>query len=152
MSQPETEITSSKNMTEVRTLSELSLLLKQEMGIEGLETANVGKIQNILASYMPSKNDWEKYAMVSEGKYTRNLVDDGNGKFNLMVLCWDKGVSSAIHDHSNSHCLVKVLSGNLVESLYDWPKSQEEHHPLSVKSELTFNSNQVSYMHGIFYD
>ncbi len=23
--------------------------------------------------------------------YTRNLVDDGNGKFNVMVLCWNGG-------------------------------------------------------------
>ena len=21
-------------------------------------------------------------------RYTRNLVDEGNGKFNLMILCW----------------------------------------------------------------
>lgn len=25
------------------------------------------------------------------GRYTRNLVDEGNGKFNLMILCWGEG-------------------------------------------------------------
>lgn len=24
-------------------------------------------------------------------RYTRNLVDEGNGKFNLIVLCWGEG-------------------------------------------------------------
>ncbi|EGV95512.1 Autophagy-related protein 12 [Cricetulus griseus] len=24
-------------------------------------------------------------------RYTRNLVDQGNGKFNLMILCWGEG-------------------------------------------------------------
>lgn len=151
MSKERTEITSFKNADQVRTLSELSLLLKQEMGTDGLENADIAKIQSILTSYTPSKYDWQKYAMVCEGKYTRNLVDDGNGKFNLMVLCWDQGVSSAIHDHSNSHCLVKVLEGSLVESLYDWPKSQGETKSLSLKRESTFDCNQVTYMHGIYY-
>ena len=25
------------------------------------------------------------------GSYTRNLVDDGNGRFNVMLLCWNMG-------------------------------------------------------------
>lgn len=24
-------------------------------------------------------------------RYTRNLVDEGNGKFNVIVLCWGEG-------------------------------------------------------------
>ena len=36
-------------------------------------------------------------------RYTRNLVDEGNGKFNLIVLCWGEGqgryVSSCVVIH-----------------------------------------------------
>ena len=35
--------------------------------------------------------DWKKYVNFDPYKYTRNLVDDGNGKFNLIVLCWSEG-------------------------------------------------------------
>jgi len=42
---------------------------------------------------MPQSNpaDWKKYANFDPYKYTRNLVDDGNGKFNLLVLAWGEG-------------------------------------------------------------
>ena len=35
-------------------------------------------------------------------------MDEGNGKYNLIVLCWDSGQGSAIHDHADSHCFMKV--------------------------------------------
>ena len=47
-------------------------------------------------------------AYLSVNRYTRNLVDEGNGKFNLMLLCWGEGHSSAVHDHSDAHCFMKV--------------------------------------------
>lgn len=50
-------------------------------------------------------------------RYTRNLVDEGNGRFNLMVLCWGEGHGSAIHDHANAHCIMKILQGELCEVL-----------------------------------
>ena len=54
--------------------------------------------------------------------YTRNLVDAGNGKYNLMILCWNEGHASAIHDHADSHCFMKMLKGQLMETRYAWPK------------------------------
>lgn len=59
-------------------------------------------------------------------RYTRNLVDAGNGKFNLMILCWGNGHGSAIHDHADSHCFMKMLAGSLSEVRYAWPKEQSE--------------------------
>lgn len=53
------------------------------------------------------------------------MVDAGNGKFNLMILCWGPGHGSAIHDHSDSHCMMKMLSGQLSEVRYAWPKAQD---------------------------
>nr|CAD7431893.1 unnamed protein product [Timema monikensis] len=55
-------------------------------------------------------------------RYTRNLVDQGNGKFNLMILCWGEGHGSAIHDHADSHCFMKVLQGSLSEVRFSWPE------------------------------
>lgn len=52
-------------------------------------------------------------------------MDAGNGKFNLMILCWGPGHGSAIHDHADSHCFMKILSGSLAEVRFAWPQAQE---------------------------
>ena len=52
------------------------------------------------------------------------MVDSGNGKFNLMTLCWGEGHGSAIHDHANAHCFMKVLEGRFkivfLINMYFW--------------------------------
>ncbi|ROT68817.1 cysteine dioxygenase [Penaeus vannamei] len=58
-------------------------------------------------------------------KYTRNLVDEGNGKFNLMLLCWGPSHTSTIHDHADAHCFMKMLAGSLQEVRFEWPKGEE---------------------------
>jgi cysteine dioxygenase len=44
-------------------------------------------------------------------------------RFVAMLLCWEKGQGSPIHDHAGSSCWVKVLSGELLEVLYESPGS-----------------------------
>lgn len=38
-----------------------------------------------------------------------------------MILCWGESHSSTIHDHSDSHCFMKMLQGHLVETRYEMP-------------------------------
>lgn len=42
-----------------------------------------------------------------------------------MILCWGPGHGSAIHDHADAHCMMKMLSGQLSEVRYAWPKVQD---------------------------
>lgn len=109
-----------KNIPKAADLKELCEILHAEMKTEGLECADVPRLQEILAAYQSNANDWQKFAMFDEGRYTRNLVDDGNGKFNLMILCWAKGARSPIHDHANAHCLLKV---RLISNIRSWKES-----------------------------
>lgn len=78
------------------------------------------------------KKIWLIFCFIFSHRYTRNLVDEGNGKFNLLILCWGEGHSSAIHDHADSHCFMKMLQGELCEVRYAWPKG----HPQNNKMEL----------------
>lgn len=55
------------------------------------------------------------------------MVDAGNGKFNLMIVCWGEGHGSAIHDHAGTHCFMKMLQGELREIRYDWPTVADDH-------------------------
>ena len=79
------------------------------------DKVNVEEVEDLLASYKSNPKDWKRFAKFDKFKYTRNLVHEGNGKFNLMLLCWAEGNQSSIHDHANAHCFVKVLDGQLRE-------------------------------------
>ncbi|XP_008941038.1 PREDICTED: cysteine dioxygenase type 1 [Merops nubicus] len=82
---------------------------------------------------------------LSRSRYTRNLVDSGNGKFNLMILCWGEGHGSSIHDHADSHCFMKILQGNLKETLFEWPEKKGNGEMIR-KSERVLRENQCAYI------
>lgn len=48
----------------------------------------------------------------SEKFYTRNLIYK-NERFELMVLCWDRGQVSKIHNHADQMCWMTVPVGKL---------------------------------------
>ncbi|KAJ1969187.1 hypothetical protein IWQ62_000783 [Dispira parvispora] len=114
--------------------------IRYELGDNGLDSAgvDVGRIQALMAAYSSNRTDWAQYAWFDKYRYTRNLVDDGNGQFNLLILAWGPNHHSAIHDHSHSHCIMKVLDGSLVESQYYWPENttQEE------RGRIAFSENE----------
>ena len=43
-----------------------------------------------------------------------------------MIICWNEGQSSTIHDHADSHCFMKVLKGSLNEIKYSWPEDDSD--------------------------
>ena len=75
-----------------------------------------------------------------------NFNQDGNGKYNLIIQCWGPGQESIIQDHSNGHCIFKMLHGNLVESVYEIPTGQQNYDlPLKLKKEESYQVNTVGY-------
>ncbi|RUP51266.1 RmlC-like cupin domain-containing protein, partial [Jimgerdemannia flammicorona] len=92
-------------------LSELVSALKEELGSDGgldSDHVDVNRVLSVMEAYKSNATDWHKYALFDRSRaYTRNLVDDGNGKFNLIVLAWTEGQGSPIHDHAGSHCIMK---------------------------------------------
>lgn len=90
-------------------------LIEQLLEIFEDDDVNIEEVESLLASYKSDPKDWKKFAKFDKFKYTRNLVHEGNGKFNLMLLCWAEGNQSSIHDHADAHCFVKVLDGGLRE-------------------------------------
>ncbi|WPG99028.1 Hypothetical protein R9X50_00183300 [Acrodontium crateriforme] len=128
------------------------------------------ELKKVMAEYVSRDEQWEKYAFADHSRaYTRNLVDRGNGKSNLLILVWTPGKSSPIHDHANAHCVMKILSGSLTETIYGWPCERSsdpaecastsgtdhtcpsragdlEPHALCVKRSTTYERDQVTYM------
>ena len=97
-------------------------------------------------------------------RYTRNLVDMGNDRFNLMALCWGEGHGSSVHDHSDAHCFVKVLDGQLKETMFDWPTGLQtqqpadstdleeitKHEPLTETGVNYYDKDGVTYINGLW--
>lgn len=83
-------------------------------------------------------------------RYTRNLIDEGNGKYNILLLCWAESQGSSIHDHSNSHCFMKCLDGELQETRYEWPAitDDDQDQEMVVKSRGFLKKNEVAYING----
>lgn len=49
--------------------------------------------------------------------YQRNVIDCTD-TFELVVICWDPGQKTAIHDHGSSDCAFRVIEGAVTETIY----------------------------------
>ncbi|KAL6723111.1 hypothetical protein Aduo_018149 [Ancylostoma duodenale] len=125
------------------TLNELIAKLRQ---IFADDKVDVAEVMRVMESYKSNPADWGQFAVFDEHKYTRNLVDVGNGKYNLMILCWGPGMGSSVHDHTDAHCFVKILDGSLLETKYEWPDDNDHEAPLRKIETNRFDENGVSYM------
>ncbi|PIG68927.1 cysteine dioxygenase [Aspergillus arachidicola] len=95
----------------------------------GLDSDDVDplNIQRLMDQYTSNPEEWQPFALSDLSKsYTRNLIDEGNGKSNL------------------------VLKGSLQETLYSWPDQSKLEHgqisPPQIRRETTYGENQVTYM------
>ncbi|ETN45792.1 uncharacterized protein HMPREF1541_09625 [Cyphellophora europaea CBS 101466] len=128
----------------------LSDVLGPSSGINSADV-NPQDLINLMSIYTSNEKEWQHYAFADPSRnYTRNLVDKGNGKSNLLIVVWNPGKGSPIHDHADAHCVMKVLKGTLKETLYDMPLQAEEKDgirtPPQVVKETIYDNNQVTYI------
>ena len=68
----------------------------------------------LLATYAREHRDWRDYVFFSGERYTRNLVHRDKA-YELLLLCWEEGQESPIHNHDQQSCWMAVLDGELEE-------------------------------------
>lgn len=110
------------------------------------DTADIDKIRAALEAYTSDPQDWEEFAHWNDHTYTRNLIDEGNAKYNLILLCWNNGQASSIHDHAGSHCFMKCLDGTLSEELYSCPDEVEVGKELKPRKVSELKTDGVCYI------
>nr|XP_022308663.1 cysteine dioxygenase type 1-like isoform X1 [Crassostrea virginica]XP_022308664.1 cysteine dioxygenase type 1-like isoform X2 [Crassostrea virginica] len=103
-------------------LTQLQEDLRRELG-NGLTDEAVEAVKRLLSKYKSNPKDWQDKEKWSDVKYTRTLLDRGNGHYNLMTLCWNTGQESPIHNHPDSHCFMKTLQGTVHEEVYKKPNT-----------------------------
>jgi hypothetical protein len=86
--------------------------------------------------------DYQHFAHFNPSKhYTRNLIATDNTSYTLLLLCWNAGKSSPIHDHPCDGCWMRVVTGSVHECRY---KQNSDNGSLTCVSDTIYN--------GTFYD
>lgn len=84
---------------------------------------------------------FENFCSWSNESYTRNCIVE-NEKFELLLLCWEKGQKTPIHYHGNEECWVKIIEGEFRETLYNVDDAAE----LKTVKSTTLKTGDTSYM------
>jgi cysteine dioxygenase len=131
--------------TQPNSLNELIELIYQAFATNEVD---VDYVNTIMTNYKGNIKEWAPYMKFQPNKYTRNLVDAGNGKFNVMILCWAESQGSSIHSHSNSHCFMKCIQGKLVETKYAWPSNEDvaKEEPMHIIRRTELAEGDVAYI------
>ena len=66
-----------------------------------------------------------------------------NEKFNIILLVWNPGKESPIHDHPCNGCWVRVLENSVQEVVYE----KNENESLSLTADNVYTEGGVTWMH-----
>jgi cysteine dioxygenase len=151
-------------------LEDLVQDIKAHLGESGgISSADVDNeyLISLAKKYISDPNDWARYFYNDSSKaYTRNAIENINQKANIvsiilghirppfktneplkLLLVWNPGKGSPIHDHANAHCIMKVLAGTLQETVYEIPDQGSScPGPLEIKSDSRHTMNDVAYI------
>ena len=96
---------------------------------------------NIIRSMNIPSSVFNNYCSWSDDSYTRNCIVD-NEKFEVILLCWEPGQKTPIHDHGGEECWVAVIEGEFKETIYQLNNDDE----LKVVKSAIAKTNDVTYM------
>jgi cysteine dioxygenase len=95
-------------------------------------------------------DDVRDFVKFDPSRYRRNLVAEGPW-YSLLVLCWRSGQRSPIHDHAQSACAFKVLTGVCSETVFGYsacgqvyPLHTEDRPVGSIVATQDADTHQVS--------
>jgi len=106
-------------------------------------------VRGLMSRYDSSMNEWKRFEFWDEKvNYTRNLIATDNKTFTLMLLCWNPGKFSPVHDHSGSECFMRIVDGVLQEHRYAWPsdKQKNENAPLQMTCKTPMPAGCVAFI------
>ena len=78
----------------------------------------IGELRRRLERLEITFDDVAHAAQFSPEGYQRNLLREGTN-WHALILCWDSGQRSPIHDHARSVCGVRVIRGVATETIYE---------------------------------
>lgn len=107
--------------------------------------AMIGEVRCLLERTELNPREWEQFKQYESGRYTRNIVAVDE-TFVVLLLCWDRGQVSSVHDHAGSSCWVKLLSGDLEEQRYDQSAPNADGSWPTVGAPTAVRAGEATYM------
>lgn len=99
------------------------------------------KYGDIISSVNLPLNVFQDCCSWSDDCYTRNCIVE-NEKFELILICWESGQLTPIHDHGGEECWVKIIKGKFRETIY---KVNHQGKLANVNSIISV-ANDITYM------
>ena len=94
-------------------------LVKLIRYMDGLtEAGDLGRIEQLMRQADVTREDMVQACKFNNVSYARNRLAKG-AWYELLVICWQKGQSSPIHDHFGSACGVRVVDGVATETIFE---------------------------------
>ena len=84
---------------------------------ETLLETEICDFPNVIRKTQLSLKELYSYASWKSNDYTRNCLAR-NEKFEIILLCWDGGIQTPIHDHGGKDCWVYQIKGCIDEVRY----------------------------------
>ena len=87
----------------------------------------------------------ESFLKPTEGQYARRLLHkDPAGRYSVVVMVWDVGQGTALHDHAGQWCVEAVYRGNIRVTSYDLEeKVSDELHKFSEQNTIEAGVGQA---------
>ncbi len=121
-----------KTQKTLETISELIQVLDEE------ERTNY---TTILKTMKLPNAEFEKHATWSDTCYTRNCIVE-NEDFELILICWEQGQLTSIHDHGGEECWVYFVEGEFREHVYE----EDDNGKLNIVKTTNAKPGDVAYM------
>jgi cysteine dioxygenase len=78
-----------------------------------------------------------------DNKYTRVVISKDE-HLEVVVICFGPGQTSTVHDHQGSNCVIRVVDGKILETLF-----KENNDSLEKISSHYINKGEVSGLDGV---
>jgi cysteine dioxygenase len=109
--------------------------------ISSLSEEDSSKYTDIIRTMEIPTSAFKDCCSWSDDCYTRNCLAQ-NDKYELILLCWEKGQVTPIHDHGGEECWVRIIEGEFKEKIY---KVDETGSLKAVKSAIS-KTGDITYM------
>jgi cysteine dioxygenase len=87
--------------------------------LDGLTArATVEELRTRLFDIDVKLDDVAEFVQFSDEQYMRNLIREGR-HYHMLAICWKSGQRSPIHNHAQSTCALRVLTGVATETIFE---------------------------------
>lgn len=101
-----------------------------------------GGYMDLLAAIKISKEEWEPFCTWKEKRYTRNCIASCDG-YELLLMCWEAGQQSPIHNYNFQESWIKVLQGSLTIEIFEIDPHSKK---VVLDEEIQLNEKEYLYL------